>query len=86
MTDFEGSNTVLIQIRDAQLRFQEEQRHIANESLAMQKESLSLQREAVERQRAAVDAQMRHLRLYRRVLLVAGLLIVAVVAFLISLR
>ena len=84
--DNENTLTVLTEIRDAQLRFQDEQQCIAKESIAMQKESLSLQREAVERQRAAVDAQVRHMRLYRRVLVVAALVIAGCVASLITLR
>lgn len=77
---------LLTEIRDAQSSHQEQQLRISTESIAMQKESLAMQREAVERQRTAVDAQIRHLRLYRRVLVVAALVIAGCVGFMLTLR
>lgn len=70
---------LLTEIRDAQLRFNEDYRRIAGEAAAVQRQSFELQQGAVAQQKIAVEAQARHLRLYRRVLAVSGLVIVAVV-------
>jgi urate oxidase len=64
---------LLTEIRDQQRATLDEYRRIAGEALALQKH-------AVEQQSIAVAAQARHLRLYRRVLMVtapivAGLLV-----------
>lgn len=64
---------LLTEIRDQQRATLDEYRRIAGEALALQKH-------AVEQQSIAVAAQARHLRLYRRVLvvtapIVAGLLV-----------
>ena len=76
---------VLGEIRDAQLRFNEDYRRLAGEAAAIQKQSFELQQGAVAQQKVAVEAQARHLRLYRRVLAVSAVVIIAVVALLVSL-
>ena len=76
---------VLSEIRDAQLRFNEDYRRLAGEAASIQKQSFELQQGAVAQQKVAVEAQARHLRLYRRVLAVSAVVIIAVVALLVSL-
>lgn len=76
---------VLGEIRDAQLRFNEDYRRLAAEAAAIQKQSFELQQGAVAQQKIAVEAQARHLRLYRRVLAVSAVVIIAVIALLVSL-
>lgn len=76
---------LLTGIRDAQSRFNEDYRRIAGEAAAIQKQSFELQQGAVAQQKIAVEAQARHLRLYRRVLAVSAIVIIAVVAWLFSL-
>jgi hypothetical protein len=84
--DNESLVSLLTEIRDAQLRFNEDYRRIANETAAIQKQSFELQQGAVAQQKIAVEAQARHLRLYRRVLAVSAVVILAAVALLVSLR
>lgn len=83
--DDERLVSLLSEIRDAQLRFNEDYRRLAGEAAAIQKQSFELQQGAVAQQKIAVEAQARHLRLYRRVLAVSAVVIIAVVALLVSL-
>ena len=78
--------SVLTEIRDAQLRFNEDCRRIAAEAASIQKQSFELQQGAVAQQKIAVQAQAGHLRLYRRVLVVSAIVLVAVVVLLVALR
>lgn len=76
---------VLTEIRDAQIRFNEDYRRIAGEAATIQKQSFELQQGAVAQQKIAVEAQARHLRLYRRVLAVCAVIVLAGVAALVAL-
>ena len=71
--------TVLEEIRDVQRQHFEAYSRACAESMAMQQQDLEFRRAAVEQQKIAVEqqkiaveAQARHMRLYRRVLLVAA--------------
>lgn len=77
--------SLLVEMRDAQLHFNDEYQRIASEALAIQKQSFELQRSAIAQQTVAVEAQTRHLRLYRRVLAVSAVVVFAVVVALVLL-
>lgn len=77
--------SLLVETRDAQLRFNDDYRRIAGEALAIQKQSFELQRSAIAQQTVAVEAQARHLRLYRRVLAVSAVVVFAIVVALVLL-
>jgi anti-sigma-K factor RskA len=79
LMDNDKLRSLLSEMRDAQLRFNDEYRRIASESLAIQRQSLELQQGAVAQQKIAVEAQARHLRLYRRVLGVSAVVVLAIV-------
>jgi len=61
---------LLTEIRDSNQQMLDEYRRVANEAVGLQKQALAEQKESVERQKLAVDTQLRHVRLYRIVLLV----------------
>ena len=77
--DDEKVLTLLGQIHEAQLRFNEDYRRHAADALAIQRQSFELQAAAVAQQTTAVTAQARHLRLYRRVLAISAVVLVAAV-------
>lgn len=59
---------LLTEIRDGNQQLLEEYRRLASESLAIQKQALAHQQDAIERQKLAVEAQLKHVRLYRRII------------------
>jgi hypothetical protein len=79
--DNEKVVALLDEIRSSQKQHLEEYRRVANEALAIQKLSFEIQQNSVAQQKVAVDAQAKHLRLYRRALIAAALLVAAAVWF-----
>jgi hypothetical protein len=75
----ERTQTLLEEIRDLQRQHLEEYRRVANEALAIQKQAFELQQNAVAQQRVAVEAQANHLRLYRRVIVVAAVIVAGLI-------
>ena len=73
---------LLREIRDCQRQHMEEYRRVANEALAIQKQALEIQQNAVAQQTVSVDAQADHLRLYRRVIVAAVVLVGGAIWFL----
>jgi glycerol dehydrogenase-like iron-containing ADH family enzyme len=78
----ESTVAMLREIRDCQRQHLEEYRRVANEALAIQKQALEIQQNAVAQQKIAVDAQADHLRLYRRVIVAAVILVGGAIWFL----
>jgi len=60
---------LLSDIRDSNRQLLDEYRRVANDAVALQRQALAEQKESVERQKLAVDTQLRHVRLYRIVIL-----------------
>jgi len=61
---------LLADIRDCNRQLLDEYRRMAQEAVSLQKQALLEQKESVERQKLAVETQLRHVRLYRIVLIV----------------
>ena len=72
---------LLKEIRDSQREHLDEYRRVANEALAIQRQAFEIQQNAVTQQKGAVDAQASHLRLYRKVLVVAAVIVAAAIWF-----
>ena len=78
----ENSVALLKEIRDLQRELVGEYRRVANESLAIQRQSFEIQQTAVAQQKIAVEAQAGQIRLYRKVLVVAAVVVVALIWYL----
>lgn len=63
---------LLGEIRDVQRQHFEAYSRASSESISIQRRGLELQQAAVEQQQVSVDAQARHIRLYRKVLMVSA--------------
>lgn len=76
---------LLIEIRDTQRQYLEAYQRIAGEALLLQRQATERTAAAMEQQAIAVKTQLEHTKLYRRVIVVAAVLVLVILYWMFTL-